>query len=265
MRGPGHLRAAVVNRTTETFTPAEGTPPLNESTSSEEYNGSGTAVGGVLGPDNIQVPNDAGDADSAYTKSQSDKTNAVNKLTEQTSQAAGALTRQSVSVVVDSQAAGPVDMTSLRDAVAAAAAVNPERGDTLSVTRMPFDTTGSEQAAQMAEAAAEAAQREQVITLARTGGVILACLILVIIALVTGRRRRRREEIEDLTAIEEQAQWAPLEQQLPAAEALEAPKTAEEEQPAINQSQRMEVAQLVDNQPGEVAELLRGWLADRRS
>src|SRR3954451_11479672 len=63
--GPGH---AVVTTTaqldydqtetkTKTYSADPSLPALSESISREAYNGNGTGTGGVLGPDNIQVPN----------------------------------------------------------------------------------------------------------------------------------------------------------------------------------------------------------------
>ena len=92
--GPGH---AVVTTTaeldfdqTETNTRdvhrrTRPLPALSESISREAYNGGGNGTGGVLGPDNIQVP--SGDGSSAGTAASTRTatpcaTTRVNKVTE---------------------------------------------------------------------------------------------------------------------------------------------------------------------------------------
>lgn len=276
--GPGNAVATVtadlnyddVDRTSETFTPAKGTPPLNETKTSEKYTGNGSAATGVLGPDNIAVPNGTAGGGSNYTKSGDSRNNTVNKVTEKTNQAAGSLTRQSVSVVVNSSSGANVDMTQLTEAVTAAAGINAKRGDTISVTKMGFDTKSADAAAASAKEAEKAAKRAELVQVGRTGGVILAGLIIAIVALLMSRRRRSEEEL-DLTALEamsiEEAGWAPDEDTDPDTAMLAGRTDA----PALGVSrneanaQREDLVQLVENQPDEVAELLRGWLADRRS
>lgn len=279
--GPGNAVATVnadlnyddVNRTTESYSASKGTPPLTETKTSEKYAGNGSAATGVLGPDNIAVPSGTSTSKtskgSGYAKTGDERTNAVNKTTTKTDQAAGSLTRQSVSVVVNS-AAGNVDMTQLTQAVTAAAGIDSKRGDVISVTKLPFDTSSTAAAAAATKAADAAAKKAQLFQVARTGGIILAGLIVAIVALLMSRRRVS-EEVLDLDAIETQAPqeaaWARDEATAGAPEALEAtPATAALEVPRHTaNSQREEVAQLVENQPDEVADLLRGWLADRRS
>ena len=255
-----------VDRTAETFSAPADVPPLSSSTTSEEYTGGGAAAGGVLGPDNIQVPaGTSGGQDSSYTKTSTTENNSVNKVTERTTQAPGSLTRQSVSVVVDSRSVADLDITALREAVTAAAGIDTERGDVLSVARMPFDTTTADAAtAALGEAKAEAAAAQKS-ELIRTGVIAGAVLLLAVVAfLVSRKRRKRRPEPVDLGEMQvlEQAGQGELDWIDEAADARSllprqrTPETAE---------RRSEVIELVERQPDDVAELLRGWLADRRS
>lgn len=270
--GPGNAVATVaadlsfdsVDRTSETFSPAAGTPPLTETENSEKYTGRGGAATGVLGPDNIGAPAANGEGND-YEKTSSSATNAVNKVTEQTTQAAGALSRQSVSVIVDSATAGDVDMLQLKEAVAGAAGIDETRGDSLSVTRMAFDTAAADETEAAMAAAEKAEQQAQLIELARTAGIILAALAICLIALFMTRRKRsldlvplEDEPLDELDWVAEDVVEEPAAISATAAPALEAA-------PDASAARRDEVVTLVDNQPDEVAELLRGWLADRRS
>ncbi|MCC2334150.1 flagellar basal-body MS-ring/collar protein FliF [Cellulomonas wangsupingiae] len=253
-------------RTTEEFTATPDTPPLAASTTTEEYTGTGGAgATGVLGPDAVDAGEDGTRQDGTYSSTSEDVTNAVNKSTEVTRSAPGALQRQSVSVLVDQQAAGGLVMADLEAAVAAAAGIDTERGDTLSVQRMQFDTT-SAQAAQEALAAAD----ERAEAVAREGllrEVVIAAaivLLVVIVLVVVGRRSRRaRREALDLGELERARQLTlaltpldgPEPEALPALPAPVAPAP-----PDATAVRRAEIATLADEQPEQVAELLRGWM-----
>ena len=249
------------DRTSETLDATEGVPPLSSSTTREEYTGTGgTPVGGVLGPDNIAVPN-GGAGDGSYLK-ESEVTNpAVNKVTERTTTAPGSVERQSVSVVVDAESAASLNMVDLEALVAAAAGIDAARGDTVEVARMAFDTRSAEAAQEaLAAAAAEekaAGQAELVRQGAIAGAIALAVLILVIAA--RRRARRARREALDLGELQlvdttPRLPFDPTESALalPAAEAVV-------DQAAVR---RAEIGALAEEQPGEVADLLRGWLVE---
>jgi flagellar M-ring protein FliF len=278
--GPGKAVATVTatldfdanEATTERFlAPEEGVLPLSETTEGEQYTGAGgPAEAGVLGPDNIAVPDGTlvGDAeDGAYASASKTVNNAVGKVTERVVSAPGTVERLSVSVVVDSDAVARTDMLALQDTVSAAVGLDADRGDVVSVTQMPFDVGDAEAVAAELDAAAkeaEAAEQDELLWNA-----VLAALVLIVViaTLVMGARRKKRSEPVDLGL------YAPVDDlpaELPAApaariEALPVAIDAETAQLASLTSQRDEVIDLVDREPAEVAELLRGWLADRRS
>ncbi len=254
------------DRTSETFSAPDEVPPLSSSTTSEEYTGGGAAAGGVLGPDNIQVPaGTSGGEDSSYVKTSTTENNSVNKVTEHTTQAPGALRRQSVSVVVNSRSVADLDITALREAVTAAAGVDEERGDVLSVSRMPFDTTTAEAATEALGAAKAEAAATQRTELIRTGAIAGAVLLLAVIAFVVSRKRRRRAaeavDIGEMKALADDSRreldW--IDDDADQRSLLPRQRTPD------SAERRTEVIELVERQPDDVAELLRGWLADRRA
>src|SRR3954447_18988771 len=113
--GPGH---AVVTTTaeldydqTETTTESYASDPsvaaLSKSISREAYNGNGNGTGGVLGPDNIQVPNGTTSTTGTGQYEQSDivRNNAVNKTTEACKSAPGSIKKLNVAVLLDSTTA----------------------------------------------------------------------------------------------------------------------------------------------------------------
>jgi flagellar M-ring protein FliF len=250
--------------TTERFLAEAGLPPLQEETTTEDYTGTGTVPGGILGPDNNGVPL-GGDGDSTYNRETRTATNAVGKVTERTVSSPGAVSRLSVSVVVDTQNAGAVDLASLAESVAAAAGIDPARGDTLSVTRLPFDTTAAEAAQQALEEASGAQAAAQRWSVLRTVALVVVIVVVVVATLLAARRRRPSVDVLDISPLEEPAgdrQLAALDAALGAA-ALDARQRTPESLEVGRRGQ--EVADLVERQPDEVADLLRTWLADRRS
>lgn len=277
--GPGNAVVTVqaelsrdqTQRVSETYTPAEGVPPLSSSTTTEEYTGDGTSVGGVLGPDNIAVPSDAS-REGSYTSETEVLNNAVNKVTEQTAVGPGGVSRQSVSVVIDSQAGAGVSMTDLEQMVIAAAGIDASRGDQVAVSRMAFDTSAADRAAAAITAAEEQAAADRTSELIQQGivaGVALA--VLVVVLLVAKSVRKGRRESVDLGQLELSAAFGDEPQGLALGAGGQLPALADRQtQAAITaggaaaESARAEVAALAAEDPAVVAARLRDWLAVRR-
>ncbi len=203
--GPGMatvtVAADVANSTAErleeTYTAPEGDLAPTEKTKSETYTGSGGGGAGVLGPDNIAVPN-GGEGDGTYELEETTRSNAVNKATEKTITPAGSVTRQTISVALDSTYVTGITAAQVEDLVATAAGINPERGDSVTVEFVKF----SQSAAANAEAALAAAEAEkagqlqqEIIRSAIIGGVIL--LIAIVLTVILAIRHRRRQRTED--------------------------------------------------------------------
>lgn len=253
--------------TQETFTATDGVPALIEKNTLEEYTGDNTAATGVLGPDNIAVPEGDGTGDGAYRNETSESNNAVDKLTTHTVAAPGTVRRQSVSVAVDQTAAAAIDLATLETMVGSAAGIDATRGDVVTVSRMQFDTTGAV-AAQEALAAAAADQVAAAEALQLRNIIIAAAVFvaLVILGIVLALRKRRRGDPREAVDLGELTR-------LDDARALEAAQIAHDEMLALAEvpevpdptqiaieRKRSDVAALVDDQPEQVAELLRGWM-----
>lgn len=263
-------------RTTETFSADETLPPLNESTSVEDYSGGAATDAGVLGPDNISVP--AGDdGGGAYHKETAVNNNAINKVTETLESAPGNVKRQSVSVVVSDEAAADLNLTDLQAMVAAAAGVDDTRGDVVSVSRMAFDTTTAETAQVALEVAAQdaksAATTDFYIQIAKW--VSLAIVVIAVFLLILRMSRRAIEHerttlsLEAVEALEsrthqalEARAHAVLEKASAAAGQLGAAPVPDMGSVAANV--RDEIMAFASAQPAEVAEVLRGWLVSGR-
>ena len=273
--GPGHavvrvqadLNYDAQKTDTERYLTDKNALPLNVTTSKEQYTGNGTPVGGVLGPDNgIATTNTNGG--SNYSKETGTQNNAVGTEKKSVTAAPGQVRRMSVAVVVDQPSGVASGTAGISRLVAAAAGVVPTRGDTVQVTAMPFDTTAAAAAQKELADAAAAKQKAERMGLART----VAVLLVVVVALLWLWRRGRKVERTPiyLPAVPGEAELAALAVADKALALQQAAQTAREiEAPSAEQVQRLavrsEIGDLIEQQPDEVARLLRGWLADRRS
>jgi flagellar M-ring protein FliF len=252
-------------RTSEEFTAAEGVPPLASSATIEEYAGAGSGTAtGVLGPDNIAVPTGEGDGTGTYSKTTEDVNNAVNKVTEVTTVAPGTVQKQSLAVLVDTTAAAGVDLTQLSATLTAAAGIDTARGDTIAVQAMPFDTTGADAAAEAlaaADAQTAAAERASLLRQAVIAGALLLIAIIIGIVLARRSRRSKREalDIGELPLMDGPDESPELDELPEIPPALPGPAEIDPVAESLA-VKRAEIAALADEQPEEVADLLRGWL-----
>jgi flagellar M-ring protein FliF len=150
---------------------------------------------------------------------------------------------------------------------------------------MAFDRTATEAAAKEEKAAAAAQSKAQMMNLVRTGGVLL----IVLVALFLAWRSAKKAGVTRLpvpgvlsagpvtadalhaalTAIGAGPTAGPTSGAVGSATNVDALEPGERfpnpalpsASPAVND----ELAELIERQPDEVASILRGWLADRRS
>jgi flagellar M-ring protein FliF len=253
-------------------------PPVAESTKSEKYsNGTGGApVGGVLGPDNVQVPvNSDGTAvgGGSYEQNEATRNNAVDVTDEVRRSAPGAVKKLSVAVMINSDAVQGANEAQLQQLISSAVGLDPTRGDTIAVSALQFDTSGAEAAQRQLDQARAADKNAALMSMIKTGATVFGVVLLILIALIGNRRRNKKlkkmlqAEIERFEAEQaelESRQLAALAAGTGAAGALTAgPAEPDAEQLARAERSR-EITALVERQPDEVATLLRSWLADRR-
>jgi flagellar M-ring protein FliF len=273
--GPGKAVVSVradmdlASRTTTSETYGDSnTPPSSESTTTEEYVGNGTAVGGVLGPENTAdaLDNAGGGGDNSYTKESSTTNNTVDKTVETAEDSGGRINRLTVSVVMDAAVAGALNQQQLEDLVGNAVGLDVARGDDITVAAMPFDTSAADTAAAEMEAAREAEEQEKLWSMVRSGAIAAG---IVLVVLVVWLRSRKRVEIEE--------EYEPLaldDEMLAELERLRVASTREhvvrdtrelEAEAAERQKVRGEISTMVSERPEEVAAMLRGWLTENKA
>jgi flagellar M-ring protein FliF len=273
--GPNHAKATVradlnldqASSTSETYGYTNGTPPVSQSTTSENYSGAGSAVGGVLGnPSNGTAG--GGTGNSSYSKNDATTNNSVDKTTTTTQVAPGGIKRMTVSVVLDGAVAGNINAQQIQSLVGNAVGLDTVRGDAITVATMPFDTSAAKQAAAELAAAKAADQQAQMWSLVKTGAIGLGIVLLILLVWL---RSRRRHEVEE--------EYEPLElsdDMLAELDRLRVHSTRAEEMSAIDrealeleaaerQRVRGEISQMVSERPDEVAAMLRGWLSEAKS
>ena len=252
---------------TERFETGAKAPTVSETTATETYDGTGQVVGGVLGPENVtQAPEGSGD--SSYEKAQTSRQYAVGKVTERAEAAPGKIERLSVAVILDAEAAGVVNPAEVKQLVSAAAGIDPTRGDVVEVSRMTFDDTAEKAAEEELAEIAAAERSEQRWSLIRTVAVLLVVGMVLLHALRILRRDRRTPvtiAVQELEARQQSAIAAEEAAMLAAQQRLQLEATPTDPDEVRRISVQSEIGDLVERQPEEVAQLLRGWLADRRS
>jgi flagellar M-ring protein FliF len=253
--------------TSETYTYDEGTPPVSESTTTESYNGSGTPVGGVLGPENMpDAAENAGGGDSTYDKESTTANNAVGKTTEVVQGAPGALNRLTVSVVMDEAVAGNLNQQQMRDLMITAVGLDEARGDGITVASLPFDTTAADAAAADMEAAREAEASEQMWSMVRTGGIAAGIALVVLLVWLRSRRQVEiEEEYEPLELTDDMLQELDRLRIQSTREESKIDTRAMELEAEERQKVRGEISTMVSERPDEVAAMLRGWLTENKA
>lgn len=278
--GPGNATVAVAadvslesaERTEESFSAPKDNPVLAEKSKKEDYQGSGNGSGeaGVLGPDNIAVPSDEA-KDGTFTSSETDRTNAVNKVTENRLVPSGNLNRQSVSVALDAQAASGLDVQELTAMISAAAGIDTGRKDTINVSVLPFSTesaTAVQNALTEASDAAKAARDAELLrTLVIAGSIVLVLVLLAVYLLLRRRNRRSSElvdlgELQDLRSLREPSAAVSVVADTPTTTISQIPATVSTPhvQQLDAQTKREELSALAAQNPAKMAQHLRSLM-----
>jgi flagellar M-ring protein FliF len=173
--------------------------------------------------------------------------------------APGSVQRLTVAVVLNSKSTGAVNQAQLQQLIGNAVGLDAKRGDSVQVTSLPFDTSAAQTAAkELAQVQADA-KLAGYLDIGKKAGIGLVALIIFFLAM----RRRKKEQ----AAIEATASDLPEPVIIPSQHAITAGPLAIPHQPTEvakdRERLRDEVAELVENQPDEVAQVIQGWLQQR--
>ncbi len=245
---------------------------LSESTKSQKLKngaaGATAGANGVLGVDG-QTETGATGNDSSFDETERTADNAVDTVKETREAAPGKLERLGVGVVLDTRALAGRDPAEIEALVTSALGLDTKRGDTITVSNLPFDRTTQDAAAKELAASQKAEAKAERMDLIRNGGLIGLVALMVLAAWIQSRKRAKQRAQATEYVVEQLRRDAQDRQALAAgqAAALDAPNPAmlalESAQADESAAMRDEIASLVDRQPEDVAQLLRGWLVER--
>lgn len=222
----------------------------SEQTTKEKYLGEGSSASGVPGVDS-NIPTypseETGGTSSSYSKTDSVKNYEVTKHLEHEIEPPGALKKLSVAVIIDSAATEKIQTEIIKEAVGAAAGIDENRGDVLTLNSVPFDTSWAEKEAEEIEAF----QKQE---LYKNVGKIAAVVILLVVAvfiflkILSGAKKK-----------EGALGFAPPITGMPLAVREEELTPEEQEKRGI----KKEVKRIAKEKPNEVAQLLKAWLSSK--
>ncbi len=252
-------------------TPADGeaSPMLVQSSRVERYRGDGSSVDtGVLGPEDDLI-DDEGNGDElgdeaeatgdgsgvVYDLDENDVQFAIGRTVTTSESAPGTVTALSVAVVVNESAIDAERLPDIESIVTAAAGLDPERGDVLAVSRLPFDETiqASLQAAMTPAELAEPAA-EGIVPMLRLGLTGAVAVITTILFGVFGFRSRKPRVVETLPTAELQAASSVSSDAPSIRLGAGAPVEDGDDEEAL--------IELIESQPDDVAGMLRSWMAE---
>ncbi|MCK8826318.1 flagellar M-ring protein FliF [Natroniella acetigena] len=175
----------------------------------------------------------------------------INETIERHVRSPGAVERMSVSVIVN-QEMDPQFEESISQAVAAAVGYDTDRGDQISVTGMEFDDSLEQM--RQEELAAEESRRQRILLYLLIGVGILIISLLIILY-------KRREQPDDSTTTEEVEAGQEIDYLIDEAQDEFAAANLSEGEKERQRLQR-NIRNLVNDQPEEIADLIRSWLAE---
>jgi flagellar M-ring protein FliF len=256
--GPGKAKVKVSSdlnvdqSTQDKLTYAKRGVPLKQTKETERLRGAGGAGGGGAAGTSSNLPAYAqagsGGGNSNYNRSQTQTDFGVDKTVTRTKVAAGQVNRLSVALVVD-KSVPAAQVAQLRNAVSGAAGIDPQRGDTMSVSSIAFAKPA---------AAPKASPADGILGYAKYGAVGIG-LIGFLFFVMRQLRKRERESLGEPTWLREIAAPTTLAD-------LEAGRTAR--MPAVAgampgpSASRTSAEGIADNDPERVAQQIRTWMQE---
>lgn len=249
----------------EIFSP-DGTQPQIRSQQERTEMSTGTTAlpGGVPGVDtNVQTFQEDNVGAGQNQSSLRDVTTnyEISRRIEQTTQAPGQLQRLSVAVVLDGKQVDPAVAQEIQNVVSAAAGLVPQRGDTITVSAVPFsDLMGQDLLAD----AEGPSLLSRIVPLAKIIGLLLIPLIALLLA--------RRLLVKPAPATPALAPATPmmsyadfdLSEHTEQITVTEQPTPVDDEAERERQLQRQQVLNLAHNDPAQIAQLLRAWMNEEQ-
>ena len=284
----------------QTFTPVVDESGIIRSQQdiTESYNGESNMPGGPAGVQS-NIPGYVAEdrnANAEYERKESTRNYEINEENQKIIASPGSIRRLTVAVLVNDTIT-ELQQEGLLRAVSSAAGINEERGDTISVEPMPFNTDLLDQKAE--EARLEQLRKDRILYTEIAAMILLAALLLGGFLMYRWKKRKERQaEIEaqleaerkakeeqrlaeeEQRRIEEEQRRVEEEQRLAAIQAEQEAQAAQAEQRAkdieddlipednLTEEERQQlhekqaILKLIDEKPAEVAMLVKLWLTE---
>lgn len=258
IKGPGkavvHTTAVFDFDNVETSREDYGDTSLrSESGSESTSSGSTPTESGVAGtdsnlPGSTSYQSSNQNSESSSSNKEFLKNYEVDKITEHRIKAPGTISQLSISVIVDGEI-NDEEKNELEKVVASAAGINIDRGDTLNVVGMVFDTSAYEK--MQADIDAEV-KSQQIQTYVRYGLMLLAVLLIIGAVFFVARKKKTDENLLQKGVNFDSKELA---DDVDLLEDL-SPENLEK----IQIQQKVE--KLSKTQPEDVAKVIKSWLAE---
>lgn len=203
---------------------------------------------------------DQGGGTSTYEKNDQTVNNEIGQVEEITVKAPGEVTRMTVSVVID----GTLDDTEkneIRNIVATAVGFNEDRGDSINISALPFNTEKQDmidkELAEM-EAAAKKAERTKLYT--RIGIGAGALILMIILLSIIGKNKKKNSKIADAPQGIDVVIGDNI---IPKQPVAYEPVLDEDEGPDMTLEKELQT--YATKKPDQVVEVIRTWLSDDES
>lgn len=255
---------------------AAGGETVSEHCSAEVYGDGIGADGstGVLGPDGAVVAPTvpATVSSGGYQSSDCEEQYAIDRIVEQTVKAPGTVVRMNVAVLVDEATVTEEQRAIIEELVTTAAGIDSARGDSVIVTRLPFDTSATEEATKLAAEETAAAAQARTMELIRTLAVAFVILIAVILAYRSTRKARKITATPiDIGEIHSSSSGGHGDVLTPELASVGGGSALDNRVNSLalamegkSDSPMAEIAEIAETRPEEVANVLRAWLAESK-
>lgn len=178
---------------------------LSEESWYSEYSGDGTTAAGVAGAEsNADIPqyNTGGTAaDNAYGAVNRTRQYMINQIREQGQVDPGSLDDLTISVVINGESFGGLQLQQLRDLIGNAAGMAPEdREAKITVASVPFYTVDVPEPP-VAPVSVQPDGSLRLLPYVVVGGVVFILLLLILIALLVRRKKKKKKAAEPVAAV----------------------------------------------------------------
>ncbi|OAI40687.1 hypothetical protein AYO38_05380 [bacterium SCGC AG-212-C10] len=266
--GPGKSAVTVrallnfdsVTETSKEFASPENVVKRSSSTDTESFTGSGGSTTGVPGTGSngaaTVTPGSTGANSGDYKRETTTENNEIGETNKIIVKAPGSITKLSVSVVLD-ESVPAAQAADLSQAVAAAVSLDQTRGDTMSLIRIPFDTSVQDAFAAVPTGTGMETYLSYLKLLLPILAVVLGFVLVMLLLRSLGKRQMALPSPYMATALAGAGAGgyeldSPMREQLPAIQAGSDP--AEER-----------VMKLADSNPKAVADVVQTWMREEES